>query len=324
MPTRILAFAENLHSPSDNNSCHTNYYLEDDESFPPLSATTAKDAYEMVKDDVVFSEGSTVWVNLKSYAQVAESGGVVHEPIEVFEAAVPVTTAPVRPRPASELNYDCGEEDIDDLYYQQKSLSYRKAHADQVAYARQLKTAELTYHRDLRKILEKLPDYAADTAQDYMEPIRDAEELLEGFRKILVYVSPPHFNPRSRPDWYFDGTVDDCHAEMRRRVLQAYPKDVGVERAWKEMEQWFVMPRRAHERTQIHKYTWNAYHHDMHQLLKYTLISDLENYIQQLDLHRNKTRKQRLWLIRNAIPSKQYLHPQASRINYAACILKEC
>ena len=130
MSALTLAFAENIYHHDDNNNDDNDnasigqatHYLTDTDIFPPLNATDVN-AYELVKDDVVFSEGSTVWVNHRSYAEAAETGGVVHEPIAVFNASVPTASSSTVPLPSQPTvpatkYYDDDDEGdyVDDVY----------------------------------------------------------------------------------------------------------------------------------------------------------------------------------------------------------------
>ncbi|KAI7857313.1 hypothetical protein BDC45DRAFT_29545 [Circinella umbellata] len=344
MSALTLAFAENKYHHDDNNNNdddnatigQATHYLSDNDVFPPLNATNAN-AYELVKDGVVFSEGSTVWVNHRSYAEAAETGGVVHEPIAVFTNSTPTALSSTVPLPlqptlhtTTKYNDDNEEDYIDDVYYQVKGISPRKANGDSVAYARQLKQIELTHHRELRKALENLPDVdqVLEKQETKQESIQEMEELVDGLKKILAYLLPPHYNGENlRPDWYYNGTRQECHRRLRRRTLQVYKDDnfAGVERAWDKIEEWFGLADKYNGRDpyKIHREVWRGYHETMKYLIQYTLIPKYEDYIGRLDYHQNKTRKQQLWMIRSTIPSKQYINSKTNRTNYALSILRE-
>ncbi|KAI9266740.1 hypothetical protein BDA99DRAFT_506553 [Phascolomyces articulosus] len=340
MSALTLAFAENIfnHQPQNDHEQDEAalHYLTDNDVFPPLNDTHVN-AYEVVKDDVVFSEGSTVWVNKRSYAQAAETGGVVHEPIAVFNASSTPTaissTVPipaVRPSTTQQHVYDYyeGDEDgyLDDVYYQVKTTSTRKANGDQLAFARQLKQKETIYRCQLQQTLQQFSEDAIAMQKTTTDAIQKTQDTIDGFRKIAAYLQAPHFKTDLPPHWYFNGSIDECHKNFERRIFQAYNEDenlAGVKSAWEQVELRFNKPRPYNNANRLHRSIWYAYHNDMLWLIENTLIPELEDKVGQLDLDRNKTRKQRLWLIRSSIPTKKYLDPKVNRTNYALSILKE-
>ena len=326
MSTLTLAFAENLLAHDDNND-YAATLLSDDHTFPPLSATTT--GFELVKDEVLFTGENTVWVNARTYAEAAEKGGVVHEPISVSGAAlIAAPTSHHRHAPLAKEEHDDEEDDdcADQLYYDVKSLSTDKAMAENTVHARKLKTIEYAYHRDLRNNLQKLPEYANDTPDKGFEEMQDVKDFIEACQKVLAYLDYPQFKDDHRPTWYHKGSILDIHREFLARVLQGHKSDAMVQRVLKEVELRLDMQQhdaKALHQTPTHHSRWFGYHWKVSHILENELIPLYEDKLRGLDYTQNRTRKQRLWLIRSAIPEKKYMHGKANRTQCAYEILDE-
>ncbi|KAI8137754.1 hypothetical protein BJV82DRAFT_633898 [Fennellomyces sp. T-0311] len=325
MSTLTLAFAENILHHDDND--YSPNLLSDNNTFPPLSSTT--NGFEVISDDVRFTGESTVWVNARTYAEAAEKGGVVHEPISVTGAfiAAPMNHQQYTPIPKLRIakeQYDDDDDCVDYLYYDVKSLSTDKATAENTMFARKLKTVEYTYNRDLRANLQRLPEYAQEVSEKSAEEIQDAKDFIEACQKVAAYLGPPHFKTNLRPDWYYDGTIDDAYSNFHRRIRRAYKNDPMVERVLEEMGPCINLKDRYYYRNpKLHRSSWLSFHWEMQRALEDHLIPLYEDRIAKLDYTQSRTRKQRLWLIRSAIPEKKYMHPKASRTQCAHAILDE-
>ncbi|KAI8137811.1 hypothetical protein BJV82DRAFT_634130 [Fennellomyces sp. T-0311] len=325
----ILAFAENLnHHYNDDNEAFFDF-LSDDEAFPPLNSTTT--GFEMVSDDVLFAGEDTVWVNAFSYAEAAEHGGIIHEPFNVDISPTRCTRfSSIRKTPAVDDEY--GDDDnnsyIDTVYYDVKSRSADRAAAENTVFARKLKTAKYIHLRVLANNIRNLPDIRNDMTQEDAEKVRDAKAMVSGCDTIMAHLE----SNKTRYSYYRDRfynrvQVKEWHNVCRRRMLREYRNDPVICRLDNEFE--------TNAREDPHSWAsgcyidrmsgckWSCY--EFTRNFGFSSIrlhySDIINYTAGVDP--NITRKERIRLIRYALPAKKYLGSKLTRTQYACAILDE-
>ncbi|KAI8137812.1 hypothetical protein BJV82DRAFT_634132 [Fennellomyces sp. T-0311] len=330
MSVSTLAFAENLtYHYDDSSDDHPLKFLCDDEAFPPLNSTAT--GFEMVHDDVQFAGESTVWVNAFSYAQAAENGGVIHEPINIssihnISPAGFKNNSPTRKSPTVDNNY--GDDDdncLDALYFDIKSLSTDKAVAENTIYARKLKTAKYTYDRDLRKNLLKLPKPSCDMTHEDAEKVQDAKAMVAGCDKIATYLDMECTKHYYRNHFHSKRKIKDWHNICRQHALRAYSNDPIIERLYDEFEKYVHhrLPLFRGGPNRLTSSCWYHYHRMrsmgfQHIRMYYdSVIQDTEGVDPTI------SRKERLWLIRSSIPGTKYMDPKTTRTKCAYTILDE-
>ena len=327
MATSILPFAESLTHKNDDNYYSWNT-LSNDEAFPPLSSTIAD--FEIIRDDVLFTGDNSVWVNTRTYAEAAENAGVDETPISICN------TYNLQPGTHKQYKYTPKPRDIvddydddnyaDSFYYDFKAISTDKASAENTVQARKLKAAEYRCQRDLQRNLRKLPDTCDDMTPEDAKAVREARELVDGCTKIMNYREPDETrysrNDRARNKF----KVKDWHSIWRRCVLRAFNNDPIIVRLYDEFEahtEQHNLPLFRGGPNRLRSTNWNDYHR-MKFIVFRRIRQSYSDFISSTEgVDPSLTRKERLWLIRSAIPEKKYIDPKATRTNCAYTILND-
>ncbi|KAI8139177.1 hypothetical protein BJV82DRAFT_627484 [Fennellomyces sp. T-0311] len=313
-----LPFAEDLHFHDTNPPSQDILSLLNDSAFPPLHSTRSN--HHTSDDNGAF----TIWANHRSYAETAAQSGLKHEPIPVLDVFAPSLSRSL-PRSTEPFDPEKYRADIvdDDLIYEQtKSLASRKIGVDHTAYARKLKTVEIAYHLNMQESIRKLPPSQDAQLQRAKSILKGAHSLASGYFKRLPCFTPPDYRFDLPQDWTYNCSMQEYPQVLREYIVKEHMYDPDVEDALDELQGRIHMAYWGNAEW-VRKNDYITYHITMEHVLKNRFIPQYELLVKKLEIDQAKTQKQRLWRIRNAIPSTKYIQSKTSRVQYAKQILHQ-
>ncbi|KAI8137755.1 hypothetical protein BJV82DRAFT_674385 [Fennellomyces sp. T-0311] len=331
MSDSTFAFAEDFTDQGHDND-HSYGILSDDNVFPPLSSVTT--GFELVRDDVLFMGENTVWVSALSYAEAAESGGIPHKTISMCESRYVQPPASYwqhvpksRTRVICEEEYDDGDETMETVYYNAKSLSTGKASVQGTIGMQKPKITASTraYYRNSDKSRRKLADSSSDIASEYTARIQEAKGLVDGCNKIMQHREPDGSQYSYKNQFHNRLKTKDWHTIWRRCVVRAYNNDPIIERLYDEFESYVNqhgLPLFQDGPSRLNSCNWKEYHHMKYLAFRRLclLYSDIIDDIKGLDS--NLSKKERAWITGSSvIPKESHLGSRATRAQCAYAIL---